>query len=141
MPRVRGAWGTEPGPGVLRALRAVPEVRGGGYDRRETLPYVRGERQAAPGEAGHGQDTRRGEGRHEDPGSGQGQRWHEGWSGGGPVRGDAGSGASGLQAARGRLRRRGAGQLRRGGARGGARGTPEVGRDGQAAAAGGNPGG
>src|ERR671910_729124 len=60
----------------------------------------------------------------------------EGRSGGRPVRGDAGSRASGLQAARGRLCSRGAGQLRGSGARGADRGAAAGWWDGQAEVAG-----
>src|SRR5215217_4122574 len=78
-----------------------------------------GERQGTQEQAGQGQDTGGGEGQDEGQDPRQGPRG-QGWrAGGGSLRQDAGGGASCLQAKGGRLRRRCARQLRRGGARGG----------------------
>src|SRR5215217_6872819 len=123
--------------GDCRGTGAVP---GGGHNRREALPYVFWEWKAAQGASGHGKDSGGGQRRNEDPGPWSGERRQEGWGDGRPICGDAGGGAFRLQAAWGRLHRRGAGQLRGGGARRGDRGTPTGGWDGEVAVAGGDAG-
>src|SRR5215217_5793184 len=112
MPGVFGAGGEEPGPGVLRFVGAVLPVWGRGERHREAVPFLWWDRQAAQEQAGDGEDTGGGEGWDEDQGPRQGEFREEGWSSGGSFCGDAGGGASGLRAARGRFSGRRACELR-----------------------------
>src|SRR5215217_2732145 len=132
---VFGAGGQKPGSGLFRALGAVWAVWGRGERCREAVPFLRGGWQVAQEQAGDGEDTGGGQRWDEDPGPGAGERREQGGTSGGPVRGNAGSGAPALRAACGRLLDRGAGELRRGGLGGTDRGAEARGWDGEAAVA------
>src|SRR5918997_1037855 len=109
VPTVRGARDAEQGPGVVRAVDVVHPVRGQGKHRGDAVSEVPGERQDARREAGQGKETGRRQGRDEGQGAGPGGRRRGGRAGPGPVRGNTGRGAPGLQEEGRRLRRHGAG--------------------------------